>query len=81
MSDKQSAATDNQGEGDRRSARHFNREQREFVESERGREAIADNRELDTEAARKARAASARAKQRARENDPEETRDYHKPAK
>jgi len=82
MSKKQStAATDNQGEGDRRSARRFNEQQREFVESKRGREAIADSQELDAEAARKARAAAARAKQRSREHDPEETRDYSKPAK
>jgi hypothetical protein len=75
------SALDNQGEGDRRSARRFNAEQREFVESERGRDAIARNRALDEETARKARAAAAKAKQRARENDPEETRDYRKPAR
>jgi hypothetical protein len=79
--ERSSAAIDNQGEGDRRSARHFNEQQREFVESERGREAIADNRELDPAAARRESAAATKAKLRARENDPEETRDYRKPAK
>jgi hypothetical protein len=79
---QQSSPSANQGEGDRRSARHFNEKEREFVESKRGQEAIRHNRDgLDAETAREARAAATKAKRRAREFDPEEERDYTKPAR
>jgi hypothetical protein len=82
MARQQSAsASNNQGEGDRSAARRFNRQEREFVESQRGRDAVAEHQPLDEDAARGARTAATEAKQRAREHDPKETRDYRKPAK
>jgi len=69
------------GEGDRRSARRFNEAEHEFVESTQGREAIANNRDLDASAARKARIAAAKARRRAREFDPEVARDYRRPTR
>jgi len=71
----------NQGEGDRESARRFNEEEREFVESERGKVAIRsgpspkspeEERELDE--------AEKEARRHALENDPEESRDYREPS-
>lgn len=67
-----------QGEGDRESARRYNRNTEDFVESAEGRARIAEvaasgeavTAEL-TEAERKARA-------RARDTDPQVTRDYSK---
>jgi hypothetical protein len=66
----------NGGEGDRESARRFNKTEREFVESGKGKKAIQEARrrgvesgDVDIKAERKARA-------RAKEHDPAVTRDY-----
>jgi hypothetical protein len=69
------------GEADRRWAKRFDEAERELVESKHGREAIADNRDLDASAARKARIAAAKARRRAREFDPEVARDYRRPTR
>lgn len=61
----------NQGEGDHESARRFNQDQQAFVKSGRVDEAARQAKE-NPEAERKAR-------ERAKEFDPEENRDYSKP--
>lgn len=68
----------NQGEGDRESARRFNEDVREFVQSGKVDEAArraAGQDPAEAEAAEKA------GKDRAKEFDPAETRDYKKPDK
>jgi hypothetical protein len=71
----------NQGEGDRESARRFNEKERAFVESERGRNSIkSGDRPKTREEERDLEDAEEAARHRARENDPEESRDYRKPS-
>jgi hypothetical protein len=72
---------ENQGEGDRESARRFNEKERAFVESKRGRDAIRSGNPPKTpEEERDLEDAEEAAHRRARENDPEESRDYRKPS-
>ncbi len=72
----------NQGEGDRESARNFNDAERAFVESEQGRAAIrAGSKPKDASEADELLKAEADAAKRARENDPQEKRNHHKPAR
>jgi hypothetical protein len=72
----------NQGEGDKESARRFNEAEREFVASEKGRQAIRAGSKPASPAEDEAlRDAEAEAAMRARENDPEEKRDHRKPAR
>jgi hypothetical protein len=71
----------NQGEGDREAARRFNRDEQEFVQSKRGRDAIEREPTMDPDESEQLRDAELAARRRARENDPEEKRDYRKPAR
>jgi hypothetical protein len=71
----------NQGEGDREAARRFNRDEQEFVQSKRGRDAIERERATDHDDSQELRDAELAARRRARENDPEEKRNYRKPAR
>lgn len=66
----------NQGEGDRESARRYNEDTREFVESGRVDEAAERARDQDPEEAREAEEAGL---ERAREKDPAVHRDYDRP--
>ncbi len=76
------SAGDNQGEGNRESARRFNDAERRFVDSERGRAAIRSaGRPRDEDEEEALRNAESEAAGRARENDPEEKRDHRKPAR
>ena len=71
----------NQGEGDKKSARRFNEKERAFVDSERGRDAIrSGDRPKTSKEERELQDAEAAAGRRARENDPEESRNYRKPS-
>lgn len=63
----------NQGEGDKESAAKYNKEQQEFVKSGRVDDAARKATE-DPDAERKGR-------ERAKEFDPEEERDYSRPDK
>jgi hypothetical protein len=63
----------NQGEGDKESAGRYNKEQQEFVKSGRVEEAAQEAKE-DLDAERKGR-------ERAKEFDPEEERNYSRPEK
>lgn len=68
----------NQGEGDKESARRFNKSQQRFVESEEGQEEIervAGDDELGDEFDEAEREAAGRAK----EHDPSVSRDYRRP--
>ena len=67
------AETKNQGEGDRESARRYNKDTREFVKKGRVEKAAQEATE-DLDAEHKGR-------ERAKEFDPEENRDYSKPEK
>lgn len=44
-----SSDSKNQGEGNKEAARNYNKEQREFVESERGQEQVDKAGDIDTE--------------------------------
>jgi hypothetical protein len=83
--DKRQAQQDdsqNQGEGDRKSARRFNDAERRFVESDEGQEAIREGAAAETpDEEEELREAEAKAGKRARENDPEEKRDHRRPAR
>ncbi|MCC7121124.1 MAG: hypothetical protein IT493_06165 [Gammaproteobacteria bacterium] len=60
----------NQGEGDKVSARRYNEAQKAFVQSSRGREAIADAGDLDATQAQEGEQAEAAGRARARGEDP-----------
>ena len=66
----------NQGEGDREAARRYNEDQQQFVLSGKVDEAARKAGDQDPDEARKAEQAG---RDRAKEFDPEETRDYTKP--
>lgn len=76
--EKAPAGGKNQGEGDREAARRYNQDQREFVESGKVEEAAEQAKGQDPA---EAEAAEKAGKDRAKEFDPEETRDYRKPDK
>ncbi|MFL6650612.1 MAG: hypothetical protein ACJ8J7_04920 [Sulfurifustaceae bacterium] len=63
----------NQGEGDRESAARYNKEQQEFVKSGRVEKAARDAKPDPN--------AEEQGRNRAKEFDPEEERDYSKPQK
>ena len=72
---------ENRGEGDRKATRRFNEKERAFVESDRGREAIRSGKRRKTsDEERDLEDAEEAARRRARENDPEESRNYRKPS-
>ncbi len=74
------------GEGDRESARRYNKHTREFVEAERRRKArkvrpgeADDDFDEEEWSADELREAEKAALERARERDPQVSRDYHRP--
>lgn len=72
--------TKNQGEGNQTAARRYDEETTAFAKSGRVKEAAAEaKRSLDTPEGRENEVARAKAASRAKEHDPEETRDYRKP--
>lgn len=68
----------NQGEGDRESARQYNEETREFVESGKVDEAAERARDQDPDEADEAEKAGL---EKAKEKDPQVHREYDKPTK
>ena len=70
-----------QGEGDRESARNFNKKSQEFVKREKGKKRVEKSDHLGQFSAGEVKKAERDAASRARENDPEALRDYSKPAK
>ena len=80
MSGKEKSPPDatNQGEGDREAARRYNEDQRQFVQSGKVGQAAEQAKGQDPA---EAEAAEKAGKGRAKEFDPEESRDYRKPDK
>ena len=66
----------NQGEGDREAARRYNQDQQQFVQSGKVDEAARKAAGQNPDEAREAEQAG---RDRAKEFDPEESRDYSKP--
>jgi hypothetical protein len=75
---QQQGHPENQGEGDREAAGHYNEATREFVESGKVDEAAERAAGQDPQ---EARDSERRGKERAREEDPALHRDYEKPEK
>jgi hypothetical protein len=73
---------ENEGEGDKSADRNYREATQKFVESERGREEIAKagKRKLPASEQRDIERAEEAAKHHAKEHDPEEVRDDHKPS-
>ena len=71
----------NQGEGDREAARHYNEKIQEFVKSGQVEEAAQKAANMSEQERKEAEQAEEIGKTHARELDPEEQRDYSKPAK
>lgn len=80
MSDpaKTPASDKNQGEGDREAARRYNQDQQQFVQSGKVDQAAEQAKGQDPA---EAEAAEKAGKAKAKEFDPEESRDYSKPDK
>ena len=76
--EKAPAGGKNQGEGDRDAARRYNQDQRQFVESGKVKDAAEKAKGQDPA---EAEAAEKAGKERAKELDPGESRDYRKPDK
>ena len=76
-------ATDNQnqGEGDREAARHYNEKTQEFVKSGQVEEAARRAATMSEQEKQEAEQAEEAGKAHVRELDPEEQRDYSKPSK
>jgi hypothetical protein len=72
-------STRDKGEGDRESGRRYNRRTRDFLKSRKGRESIARVRRGLSESEPEDALAEQKGRARAREKDPAEKRDYHKP--
>lgn len=70
-----------QGEGDRESARNFNKKSQQFLNTEKGRESVEKSDHLGEFSSDEVKNAENDAASRAHENDPEALRDYNKPAK
>jgi len=71
----QGDAQRNQGEGDKASAKRYNEAQRQFVQSDRGQQAIDEAGDMSSEEARAAERAEAEGRARAKAEDPAVTRD------
>jgi hypothetical protein len=69
------------GERDREAARRFNRKEREFVESKEGKKAIHDHPVKSTREGQSSESAEQKARDKAKEKDPQVTRNYQKPSK
>jgi len=70
-----------QGEGDRESARNFNKKSQEFLKTEEGKESMEKSDHQGQFSMDELKSAEKDAAERAYENDPEALRDYSKPAK
>ena len=70
----------NQGEGDRESARHYNRETRDFLRSGKGKKAVDKVRKGKDPSEPDDERAETEGRSRAKEKDPGVTRDYRNPA-
>ncbi|MGE0796974.1 MAG: hypothetical protein AB7G13_05955 [Lautropia sp.] len=77
MTTRQTEPGRNQGEGDKEAARRYNEDQQTFVDSGKVDEAARRAGGQDPAEARQAEQAG---KDRAKEFDPEEARDYRKPS-
>ncbi|MCA1804856.1 MAG: hypothetical protein LC646_05840 [Xanthomonadaceae bacterium] len=75
---KHSASNENQGEGDRESAKRYNEATQKFVESGKVDEAARKAAEQDPEEAKRS---ERKGRERAKEVDPAVHREYDKPAK
>lgn len=71
----------NQGEGNREAAHHYNEKTRKFVKSGQVEEAAQRAANMSEQEKEEAEQAEEIGKAHARELDPEEQRDYSKPAK
>jgi hypothetical protein len=71
-----SRSSHNQGEGDRGAARRFNKKSEEFIRSEQGKRAIDEGADLSDEEQKEAERKEREGLRRAREKDPQVTRDY-----
>lgn len=71
----------NQGEGDRESARRFNKSQQRFVESGEGQDEIERLARGGEDIGKEFEEAEREAAGRAREKDPAVSRDYNRPAR
>jgi hypothetical protein len=67
------------GEGNREAARRFNEREREFVQSEAGKKAIKDHPVKSTEEGHRNERSAQKAREKAKEKDPQVTRDYRQP--
>lgn len=70
----------NEGEGNRSADRNYREATRNFVESERGKDAIEKAGEVNAQEEKDIRSAEEKAKSRAKEHDPAETRNPAKPS-
>lgn len=68
----------NEGEGNKSADRNYREATRKFVQSERGQEEARHAGDVDPEQEREIRDAERKAKERAKEHDPEEVRDPSK---
>jgi hypothetical protein len=71
----------NQGEGNKEAARRFNKETRQFLETEEAKKRLTEGAELDEEEEAEGLEAEKRGRQRAKEADPEVVRDYDQPTR
>jgi hypothetical protein len=70
----------NEGEGNKSADRNYREATKNFVESERGQREISKAGEVDAGEERDIRSAEEKAKSHAKEHDPEEVRDSHRPS-
>jgi hypothetical protein len=78
---KHKQRSDNQGEGDKEAARRFNKETRQFLETEKAKKRLREGAELSEEEKAEGAEAEKRGRQRAKEADPEVVRDYDEPTR
>jgi hypothetical protein len=71
-----SKSSRNQGEGDREAARRFNEKSEAFIDSEEGKRAIDEGTDLSEGEQQEAERKEREALKRAREKDPQVSRDY-----
>jgi hypothetical protein len=69
----------NEGEGNKTADRNYREATRNFVQSERGQEEIQHAGDVSSEEEKEIRGAEEKAKERAKEHDPEEVRNRSKP--
>lgn len=69
----------NEGEGNKTADRNYREATRNFVQSERGQEEIQHAGDVSSEEEKEIRSAEEKAKERAKEHDPEEVRNRSRP--